>query len=311
MINDTKFENDGIDFVGLLAVFWKGKWIIIVVTFIFALFAIFYASGLPNIYKSEVLLAPMEEQSGPRISSQLSGLASIAGVSMGSGAGVDKVILALEILQSRHFISQFIVRHNILPEVLAVKGWDYESNTLIFNEEIYDPVQKKWVREVKPPMQKQPSLQEAAKEFNSIFKVDINAESKMIILSLEYKSPVIAKRWLDLIVVDINAEMRKRDIQEAEKSISYLKEQAKFTNISEVRSSLFSLIEEQTKTLMLANVREEYIFNIVDPAIVPEQRFSPKRSIIVLMSMLFGSVVGMFSVLIFANMKSRKLNKTI
>lgn len=307
----TNDENDGVDFIELLTIIWRGKWFVIATAFTFMLLSVVYAVSIPNIYRSEVLLAPVDEQSASGLNSTLGGLASLAGVGMGTGSSVDKVTLALEILQSRHFISQFIERHNILVEVMAVKGWDYENNTLIFDNKIFDPVTEQWIRDVNVPMQKQPSLQEASKKFNTMFKVDINVESKMITLALEYNSPFIAKNWLDLLVLDINTEMKRRDIQEAERGIAYLKRQVELTNVSEVRGSLFSLIEEQTKTLMLANVRDEYIFNVVDPAIVPEQRFKPKRAIIVLISLLFGVIVGMFSVLIFANIKNRKLKKTI
>jgi LPS O-antigen subunit length determinant protein (WzzB/FepE family) len=61
---------------------------------------------------------------------------------------------------------------------------------------------------------------------------------------------------------------------------------------------LFSLIEEQTKTLMLANVRDEYVFSTVDPAVVPELKDKPKRSLIVAVAIVLGGMFGLFGVLI-------------
>ena len=54
--------DDEIDLRELFAAIWQGKWIIIAVTAVFAVVSVFYALSLPNIYKSEVLLAPAGEQ---------------------------------------------------------------------------------------------------------------------------------------------------------------------------------------------------------------------------------------------------------
>jgi LPS O-antigen subunit length determinant protein (WzzB/FepE family) len=65
---------------------------------------------------------------------------------------------------------------------------------------------------------------------------------------------------------------------------------------------LFSLIEEQTKTLMLANVREEYVFKTVDPAVVPERKSKPMRVfIVILTALLSGFFMSMIVVVRYFN----------
>ncbi|WP_256931973.1 Wzz/FepE/Etk N-terminal domain-containing protein, partial [Vibrio parahaemolyticus] len=62
---------------------WKGKWIIVVATFIFAIGSVLYSLSLPDIYKSDALLAPAESSNGgglSKMASQLGGLAALAGV---------------------------------------------------------------------------------------------------------------------------------------------------------------------------------------------------------------------------------------
>jgi uncharacterized protein involved in exopolysaccharide biosynthesis len=55
---------------------------------------------------------------------------------------------------------------------------------------------------------------------------------------------------------------------------------------------MYNLIESETKTLMLANARAEYAFTVVDPAVVPEERVSPRRTLMVLSGLFIGMVVG-------------------
>ncbi len=306
MITDVKSENDDIDLSALLATLWTGKWTIVTIAIVVTLLSLIYALNLPNTYKSEVLLAPTEEKSASGLSGQLGGLATLAGVDIGKGSGVDNVTLALEILKSRHFISKFIEKHELLVPVMAAEAWDYKTNSLIIDKSIYDVEKREWRREVNPPRQAKPSLQEASKEFSTLFDVSVDSESKMVTLSFAYYSPVLSKQWLDLIVIDINEEIRGREIQEAERSISYLTAQIQQTNISEVKGALFSLVEEQTKKLMLANARDEYILKVVDPAVIPEEKFKPKRAIIVAIALLIGGTIGTFVVLISAGFRNRK-----
>ncbi|MEP7947325.1 Wzz/FepE/Etk N-terminal domain-containing protein, partial [Vibrio parahaemolyticus] len=44
---------DEIDLRELFKALWKGKWIIIATTFIFAIGSVLYALSLPNIYKAD------------------------------------------------------------------------------------------------------------------------------------------------------------------------------------------------------------------------------------------------------------------
>lgn len=52
------YPDDEIDLRELFATLWRGKWIIILFTIIFAAAGVFYALSKPNIYQASVLLAP-------------------------------------------------------------------------------------------------------------------------------------------------------------------------------------------------------------------------------------------------------------
>jgi uncharacterized protein involved in exopolysaccharide biosynthesis len=287
-------QDDEIDLRELWAVIWAGKWIIIGVTAVFAIASVFYALSLPNIYKSEVLLAPVAEESGLKIPGQLGGLAALAGVNLGAGGG-DKTGLALEILKSREFIGRFITKHDLFVPIMAAEGWDRSDNTLIINNKIYNSAANEWVREVKTPFNPKPSLLETHVKLIKLLTVSKDRTTGMVRISVEHYSPYLAKAWVDQLVDAINEEMRSRELAEAQKSIDYLTSQINQTDIADVRTMLFSLIEEQTKTVMLANVRDEYVFKTIDPAVVSELREKPKRAIIVVVATL---VAGMFSIFV-------------
>ena len=60
----------------------------------------------------------------------------------------------------------------------------------------------------------------------------------------------------------------------------------------------YDLIESQTRISMLADVREEYVFQVVDPAVVPDQRIAPKRSLIAVLGTMLGAMLALVAVLV-------------
>ena len=287
-------NHNEIDLREVFNVIWKGKWTVAIITVLMAISSVYYAIQQPNIYKSEALLAPAETKSSGGLSGiagQFGGLASLAGVNLGSQSA-NKTQLALEVLKSRIFTSEFIKRHKILPDLMAVKSWELSDNRIEYNAEMYNEKENKWLREVNAPFKPEPSMQEAYEEFSQLITADMNKESGMITIAIEHVSPVIAQRWVNWLIEDINTVMKSRDVEEANKSTEFLTKQLEHTKVADIRTVLYKLIEEQTKTIMFANVRDEYVFKTIDPALVPEKKFKPGRALICIFGFLLGGFLG-------------------
>ena len=292
-------QDDEIDLRELFGIIWDGKWWIIAITFVFAVASVIYSLSLPDIYKAEATLAPTEEAQGQGFGEEMSGLASLAGLNMGKQQ-VDKVTMAMEILQSRQFIKNFVEKHNILPEVMAVKEWHQASGELVFNQEVYNSKTSEWVWDGEPPKQPEPSSWEYVNVFqNEILLVEKDSETPGLInISVNHQSPVIAHQWVEWLIEDINNHMRQRDIKEAQSSMEYLQNELGETNLSSLQQVFYQLIEKQIQTIMLANVRPEYIFQVLDPAVVPEQRDAPSRALICIIGTFLGGFLSLFVVFI-------------
>lgn len=303
-------REEEVDLAELFSALWQGKWLIVAVTAVFAVIAIIFALSLPNIYRSEVLLAPASsaQKSGlGGLAGQFGGLASLAGLNLGA-TGMDKTILGLEIIKSRDFISRFIEQQKVLVPLMAAKDWDQRTNALILDEDIYKEGQ--WVRDVEFPKQAEPSLQEAYEEFIELLTVTQNKENGMVVVGIEHVSPYIARQWLTELVAQLNNYMRQRDMAEAKMSLVHLEAELAKTQVEELRQALYQLIEEQTKTLMLTQVGDEYVFKTVDAAIVPEQKAKPSRALICIVFCLFGGFLGSLVVLVRFFINSGKNNTT-
>ena len=72
---------------------------------------------------------------------------------------------------------------------------------------------------------------------------------------------------------------------------------------------LFGLMEQQTQNITLANVREEYAFKVIDPAVAPIFPAGPKRKLITFIGGALGIFFGTFLSLIVHFVKSNDLIK--
>ena len=293
-------HDDEIDLRELFRVLWDGKWLISGITFAAAVIAVLVSLMMPNIYRAEALLAPNDPVGAgglSAIAAQYGGLASLAGISLPAGSA-DKTALGLEVLKSRKFISEFIDRHDILVPLMAAEDWDSESGELEIDSDDYDVVEKQWVREVSPPKKTIPSMQEAYEELTELLSVSQDKKSGFISVAVEHYSPTIAKHWVDWLVEDINSTIMQQDVEEAQQAIEYLNEQIQGTSLADLQNVFFKLIEEQTKTVMLAKVSNEYLFRTLDPAVAPEKKAKPKRSMIVILAAMVGGMLGLISQLV-------------
>ena len=287
--------DDEIDLRELFKALWKGKWIILITTAIFAIGSVLYALSLPNIYKADALLAPAESSGGGGLSQmagQLGGLAAMAGINLG-GADSSQADLAVQIMKSRQFIESFVKKHNLLVPLIAANGWDLSTNRLFVDNEIYDSSSDTWKRIPEGLRGKKPTSQEAFEVFSKdILSVNKDKESGLYVISIRYYSPYLAQQWVNWLIKDINNVMRERVIKETSQNLSYLNIQLNKTAVADMQSTFYKLIEEQTKNLMLAEVQEEFVFKIIDPATVPEIKAEPKRALIVILGTILGFIIS-------------------
>ena len=119
----------------------------------------------------------------------------------------------------------------------------------------------------------------------------------MVTLTVDWTNPVLAADWANKMVADINRETRTSAIDAAQKNIAYLQEQVDVTADIDRRRLLFNLIESETRRIMFAKSRDEFVFRIIDPAVVPQEKVRPRRVMIVIVGFLSGFILALFIVI--------------
>ena len=274
-------EEKEFSFKDLFEAIWINKFFIIIFPLLVGSITALYTLTLPNMYRAEVLLASSESKN-QNTSAASTGLAVLAGVNLQSTD--NKTLIAIETLKSRKFISEFLIRHEALPALMAPISWNSEEDILEVGE--YHG-----------------SIQEATKRFMGIFYVGkLSQRTPFVLMTISHISPTQGRDWLEAMVKDLNQFLSERDLAEVENSIKYLQEQINKTNVSDLQQLFYSMIEAQTGKAMLAEVRPEYVFRVIDPAIAPELKYSPYRALITLQSVVYSLVaIIVLCVLLYLN----------
>ena len=296
----SKDFDDEIDLRELFYVLLEGKWIIFSVTSFISIIVLIYSLLLPNIYEAKAMLVPVNPSSG--ILGALggySGLAGIAGISLPAGGDEGNSAKAIEKIRSLSFFENNILPNIHLPDLMAVKSWNYKTNILNFDGSIYDTSSNTWVRDYLYPQQQIPSPQESFQVFKEEhLSLSEDKKSGFITLSIKHQSPFVAKQWVELIVNEVNSFYRQKDKIESEKAVSYLNQQISLTGLSEIKEALAQLLQEETKKLTLIEANQYYVFDYIDPPAVMEKKSEPKRALICILGALLGGMLSIVLVLI-------------
>jgi uncharacterized protein involved in exopolysaccharide biosynthesis len=293
-------QEEYIDLGAMWAAAWQRKLLIIVGTAIVGAAAVAVTLIMPDIYRSTALLTPVA-QDRPRGLGSLGGLgalAGLAGINFGSAA-VDNTTLAVQTLTSREFLTEFAKRHDLLVPLFATESWNPQTRKWVIDPTLYNAATGTWTREVEPPAEPRPADWEIFEVLSKMVAVEQDPKTSLVRVSVESRSPDAAQQWTERLVQDLNASMRQRDLDEANRSVRYLEQRLTETSITEVRLATIQLIEEQMKTVMLAEARPEYAFRVLDPPVVPVQKTRPKRALLCILATLVGGFLITAGVVIF------------
>jgi len=257
-----------------------------------------YSLLVTPIYASEALLAPKSgnEQRTNSLSSSLSSLTSLTGMGPLSGSATREEI-AYRKLMSKEFFTVLFKDENFIKDFYGVKSYNSTSN-----EVTYLDAERR--TETKPHFQK------AYEDFHKdMFTASYDRNTGLISLILRNESPELSSIWLKKIIFEINHYVREKEKLEAENALNYLKLRLNETKVIEVQRVIAALIQQRIQTLMLAEVSEEYLFDVVDEPFRPDYRFWPKRTqMTIIGTIISGLIAILFSIFCFFTNDSTSSN---
>jgi len=257
----SSLDDDELDLRNLLALMGRHKLLIGVICLLCGALAAGFAFTAAPIFRAQTLVVAVREKglNGTGVASQLGALTSLVGVNFGAGGDTQA---ADAVLDSHRLVEEFIRRNDLLP-VLSGKA--------------------------KKPLTMWLGVKQF-KEGSLTIRKDTRRGSTIV--AVDWTDPAVAAQWANGLVRLANELIRSRAIEQATRDIAYLNHQLDQTNAVELRQALYEIIKNETKTLMLANGREDYAFEVVDPAVAPERKVGPHRALLTLVGLAVGWLLG-------------------
>jgi uncharacterized protein involved in exopolysaccharide biosynthesis len=255
-------EDDESDVTALARTIWGHKFLVAFICAVSVGAAVYLAVTTPQTYLAELVVTPVSDQTSKMegVASELGALTSLVGVNL-SGAN-NQGEEAAAILDSRNLVEDLVKRDDLLPVLSRRAG-------------------------------KQLTLWRAVKDFKEgALTIRKDTRRGITTVGVVWTDPVVAARWATDLVALANEVIRARAIDNATRDIAYLNRQIQQTNSLELQQALYDIIKSETKTLMLANGRRDYAFEVVDPAVPPELKVGPHRLLIVLGGLGGGLLIG-------------------
>ena len=277
-------ENLDFDLIQISDLISRYKILVISIIAAFTLGSLFYALSLDKYYRASILIvSDLQHQQSSSIAGLLGSLTVGSSGDLAIGSNNYNSEISLSILTSRSFLESYIEEKNLLP-ILFKENWISEQNAWLNNEP--------------------PTLLDG---YESILNsISIDTKGSLITISVQWGDPELTSQLANGLIERVNEHIRNEVIEEGNESIFYLENEIKNTNLSSARQMLFRIVEQQTQNIMLANVREEYAFKVIDPANKPIFPSGPNRKLIVIIGFLIGVFSSVFLALAYHYYKNNK-----
>lgn len=296
---DPPAAEDEINLLDLFIILLKHKVMILSFVLLAGILAVVISLKMPNIYRSEITIAPTTQEKSGGALSALGGFGAM--IASEIGIGVTGSIDQFEVvLKSRELTNGIVRKYNLLP-ILFEKSWDAANQRWKVGK---PSVLQKLTKSTKELLGVTPdeklrskdpfTSEDAYRAIHGILKITPNKKQNIMQLSLEQKDPLLAQTILNYYVVGLSEFLRQQTLTDAAAQQAQLTNQLAKTTDPMLKNRLYEVIAKQIEKETMAKVQRYYSFNIIDPAFVPEKKFKPKRAQICLLSVVVAFLAAIF-----------------
>lgn len=293
--------DDEVNLVELLSDIWRQRVLVICCVAVFVLGAIFYLNVATYAYTAELRVTPAQpSQLGKGKTAGLSGLASVAGLSLGRDPGTMSFDLYTESLKSRDVAEKLAGQRDLMKVVFAGE-WD--ERTKSFREPPAGLVAMisrtlKSILGIPVYAWQPPSAARLQEYIESNVKTKEAIESPVVSITLEHPDPEFAVKFLNQLHHALDDNLRTKALVRSTEYIDYLSDQLRRVTIVEHRSAIAEMLSEQEKTKMMASSSLAFAADQFGPVTASLRPTSPRPSIVLALSIVLGTLAGILAALL-------------
>jgi uncharacterized protein involved in exopolysaccharide biosynthesis len=301
-------EEDEINLLDYARVVWQRRKLIGWIVAVAVVLTVVISLTMKNIYQARTVIAPIAAKDGgggmaSMLAQQLGGLPGI----MTPGAASASEIVNL--LNSNILREKIIAQYHLLP-VLFDEDWDDDKKRwkaegegggfrLNLNPLYWASRLLALARPAPPPSiaNKQPGIPDVwdgIRALEKLVSVKHNMKENAITITGDFKDPETAAKLVDYFLTALTDHMSAEARRVADVNRKYLEGQLAATSDPFIKQKIYNLIAQQLETSMMAEVKENFAFKILDPPKVPDRKIKPKRAQMAMLSFVVALFLGVF-----------------
>jgi uncharacterized protein involved in exopolysaccharide biosynthesis len=291
--------------------YWRVIWkrrrmigvIVVVAVFATGIISLF----MTNLYQAKAVIMPVtSKDSGGTV-----GLAALAqqfgglpGVLVPGSASAAEIV---SLLKSNILRERIIQKYNLMP-VLFFERWDAGRRIWKKDEETghwrnpryYVSLLDKASALVQPQgaQRKAPDIPDtwdALRLLDEIVKINQDVKQNTITISVDFHDPDMAARIVEYFLVTLTNYMSSEAKRVAATNRKYLEEQLGNTADPFIKQKTYNMIAQQIEMGMMADVKENFAFKVIDPPLAPDRKIKPQRIQMVVLSLFVALFVSVFA----------------
>jgi uncharacterized protein involved in exopolysaccharide biosynthesis len=261
--NSKKNENDLIDVKEVINLLSNKKKLIISITSIFFVLSLIYSLLTPKLFTSYAILAETNSSDNNTLNTNnYSSIANLAGINI-PRTQQGKSYEAIARMNSFNFFSQYFLSKINLENLVSKNESDI-------------------------------SKLEAYEKYREVLKINIDDKTQFVTISIDHANPKIAKKWVDIVINNINETMREEEKKLTLKNIDFLNDSIKENNVTEIEKTLIILLKDEMQKLMLITANNDYVFKKIEPPFIPEKSTSLSKILLIIFISMLGMMFGIF-----------------
>jgi uncharacterized protein involved in exopolysaccharide biosynthesis len=264
MVEQTEIYEDEINLLDYVKVILRNKMLICYIVGIVVVATVIVSLVMTHIYEAKAVIAPVIK-TGDASGGGAGLLAAQFGITAPTASTMSEIV---NLLKSKVLSEEIIKKHNLLPILLKEKSLRGKSE----NEKMWDGI----------------------RYLQDTLKVSSNQKDNSIQVSMQFKDPKIATDIVNYTLLELTDHMSNEARRVADTNKKYLESQVEKTADPFIKTKIYTLIAQQIETAMMAEVKENFAFKILDPPRIPDERIKPKRTQMVVIAFLVSLFLGVF-----------------
>jgi uncharacterized protein involved in exopolysaccharide biosynthesis len=302
--NQPGAQESRIDWMNILSILWHSRKFIGIVTGVVTVAAIIISLILPESFKSTAILLPDADKSKlGSLGGGVSDFAALAGVSVGGEGSIVKLYPTI------------IKSESVLKTVIYTqyKTKEYPDSVNL--------IQYWKIKEKNPEREYEAALL----NLRTGLDVALDLKTAVLTMSIETNEPQLSadilnnticaadkfirtkrntnaseqRKWIEARLVEIKADLSKaenalKEFREKNRMVSgspqLLLDQERFVREVQINSTMYTELKKQYELVKIEEIRNTPIINVLDYGRAAAKKERPKRSIIVLVSMMLAFV---------------------